>query len=143
MELELTRIAYRPTYTIGRLYINGKYFCDTIEDVVRDKNRDGDLDDEGEGKVMHQTAIPQGRYVVVVNQSARFKRLLPLLLGVKGFEGIRIHNGVDETSSSGCIIVGENKQVGKVANGRPYMNKLTELINEIQHKGEKTVITIR
>ncbi|MBN2787413.1 MAG: hypothetical protein JXQ69_03720 [Paludibacteraceae bacterium] len=142
MELTLRRIAYRDSYTIGHLYVNGQYFCDTIEDVVRDNNRDGDLDDPGEEKVFSKTAIPQGRYVVVVNKSPRFKRLLPLLLNVKDFEGIRIHNGIDENSSSGCIIVGENKEVGKVTNGRVYMNKLTDLIITAQRKNEKVIIQI-
>lgn len=67
---------------------------------------------------MHKTAILSGKYEVIVNVSNRFKRYLPLLLNVPGFDGIRIHNGVDETSSSGCIIVGKNSEKGKVTKSR-------------------------
>jgi len=142
LELELIRIYYSLKYTIGKLYINGVYFCDTIEDVNRDLNHDGDLSDKGETKVMHQTAVPFGRYKVIVNMSSRFKRLLPRLLNVNSFDGILIHNGADENSSSGCIIVGKNTIKGKVTNGTLYMNKLTDLLNEAQ-KTKEIFITIK
>lgn len=142
MNLILERIFFSPTYTIGKLYIDGVYFCDTIEDVNRDLNKDGDLNDSGETKIMHKTAIPFGRYQVIVNMSTRFKRLLPRLLNVNGFDGILIHNGVDENSSSGCIIVGKNTIKGKVTNGTEYMNKLTDLLNTAQ-KTKKIFITIK
>ena len=142
MELLLKRIAYKDTYTIGKLYINGEYFCDTIEDKNRDLNHDGDLNDSGESKVMHKTCIPFGTYKVIVNMSLRFKRLLPRLLDVPHFDGILIHNGVDETSSSGCIIVGKNTIVGKVTNSRYYMNKLTDTLLAVQNKKEEITIKI-
>ena len=115
MKLELKRIALKPNYTIGKLFINGTYYCDTIEDKVIDLNKNGKFDD-GLTKVMHQTAIPYGTFKVVVNHSPKFNRELPRLLDVPYFEGILIHNGSDQNSSSGCIIVGENKTVGKVTN---------------------------
>lgn len=142
MELLLKRIAYKDTYTIGKLYINGEYFCDTIEDKNRDLNHDGDLNDPGESKVMHKTCIPFETYKVIVNMSLRFKRLLPRLLDVPHFDGILIHNGVDETSSSGCIIVGKNTIVGKVTNSRYYMNKLTDTLLAVQNKKEEITIKI-
>lgn len=134
MKLTLNRIYKAPTYTIGKLYIDGEYYCDVIEDKVRDFVSDK--------KIMHETAIPFGTYEVVVNMSNRFKRLLPLLLNVPYFEGIRIHNGKDETSSSGCLIVGENKIKGKVINSTFYMNDLTNKLLEAQNKKEKNTITI-
>jgi len=143
IELELNRIYFSPTYTIGKLFVEGKLWCDTIEDVNRDLNKDGDLKDIGETKVMHKTAIPFGRYEVVVNMSTKFKRMLPRLLNVPHFDGILIHNGVDETSSSGCIIVGENKEKGKVLNSRFWMNKLTDYLLEKQQKSNKIYITIK
>ena len=101
MKLLLKRIALRPTYTIGRLFIDGERFCDTCEDKVRDTNKDGDLLDEGEGKVYAETAIPYGTYDVTLNvQSPKFrtkkayefcKGFLPRLLNVPHFEGILIH----------------------------------------------------
>lgn len=141
MKLELKRIALKPNYTIGKLFINGTYYCDTIEDKVIDLNKNGKFDD-GLNKVMHQTAIPYGTFKVVVNHSPKFKRELPRLLDVPYFEGILIHNGSDQNSSSGCIIVGENKTVGKVTNSTFYMNNLTARIKDAQNKGETTTITI-
>ena len=141
MKLELKRIALKPNYTIGKLFINGTYYCDTIEDKVIDLNKNGKFDD-GLNKVMHQTAIPYGTFKVVVNYSPKFKRELPRLLDVPYFEGILIHNGSDQNSSSGCIIVGENKTVGKVTNSTFYMNNLTARIKDAQNKGETTTITI-
>jgi hypothetical protein len=141
MKLELKRIALKPNYTIGKLFINGSYYCDTIEDKVIDLNKNGKFDD-GLTKVMHQTAIPYGTFKVVVNHSPKFNRELPRLLDVPYFEGILIHNGSDQNSSSGCIIVGENKSVGKVTNSTFYMNNLTARIKDAQNKGETTTITI-
>ena len=141
MKLELKRIALKPNYTIGKLFINGTYYCDTIEDKVIDLNKNGKFDD-GLNKVMHQTAIPYGTFKVVVNHSPKFNRELPRLLDVPYFEGILIHNGSDQNSSSGCIIVGENKIVGKVTNSTFYMNNLTARIKDAQNKGEITTITI-
>lgn len=141
MKLELKRIALKPNYTIGKLFINGTYYCDTIEDKVIDLNKNGKFDD-GLTKVMHQTAIPYGTFKVVVNHSQKFNRELPRLLDVPYFEGILIHNGSDQNSSSGCIIVGENKTVGKVTNSTFYMNNLTARIKDAQNKGETTTITI-
>ena len=141
MKLELKRIALKLNYTIGKLFINGTYYCDTIEDKVIDLNKNGKFDD-GVTKVMNQTAIPYGTFKVVVNHSPKFKRELPRLLDVPYFEGILIHNGSDQNSSSGCIIVGENKTVGKVTNSTFYMNNLTARIKDAQNKGETTTITI-
>ena len=140
MELLLKRHSFKSTYTIGKLFVNSKYFCDVIEDTVRDLNMDGDLDDSGEGKIYGKTAIPYGRYEVQVTMSTRFKKLLPILIGVKGFEGIRIHNGNTEQDSLGCLIVGENKEVGKVLNSRVTMDKLMKEFES--HKMEKHYITI-
>ena len=140
MELLLKRHTFKPTYTIGKLFLNSKYFCDVIEDIVRDLNMDGDLDDSGEGKIYGKTAIPYGRYEVQVTMSTRFKKLLPILIGVKGFEGIRIHSGNTEQDSLGCLIVGENKEVGKVLNSRVTMDKLMKEFES--HKMEKHYITI-
>lgn len=140
MELLLKRHSFKSTYTIGKLFVNSKYFCDVIEDTVRDLNMDGDLDDSGEGKIYGKTAIPYGRYEVQVTMSTRFKKLLPILIGVKGFEGIRIHSGNTEQDSLGCLIVGENKEVGKVLNSRVTMDKLMKEFES--HKMEKHYITI-
>lgn len=130
MDLKSHRIFHTEVYTISKFFINNVYFCDVIEDVERDV------------KVQNETAIPKGRYEVIVNQSTRFKRLLPRLLNVPGFDGILIHNGKDQNSSSGCLILGENKIKGQVVNSTYYMNKLTDLLYAEQTKGLKSYIEI-
>ena len=141
MNILLERTFYSPSYTIGKMYIDGKYFCDTIEDVNRDLNKNGKFDGN-EAKVQDKTCIPFGIYKVKVTMSNRFKRLLPEVLNVPSFAGIRIHNGVDETSSSGCIIVGKNTVKGKVTDSTKYMNLITDKIKEVQDKQE-VYITIK
>ena len=142
MKLLLKRIYFSPTYTIGKLFIDGKYFSDTIEDVNRDLNKDGDLLDNGESKVYAQTCIPFGTYDVIVNRSPKMKRDLPRLLNVPHFEGILIHRGSSEKSSAGCIIIGENKVVGRVINSVKYEDALVAVLKHAQNSGEKITIEI-
>lgn len=141
MELILERKFFKENYTIGNLSINGKFFCNTIEDKNRDLNKNGKFDN-GEYKVYAQTCIPFGEYKVVLFMSPKYKRLLPKLLNVPHFEGILIHNGTDENNTSGCIIVGENKIKGKVINSTKYMNELTNLIEKAINNGENVTIKI-
>lgn len=142
MDLKLNRIFFHKNYTIGKLYINGQYFSDTLEDTNRDFNRDGDLLDEGEDKIYAETAIPFGIYKVEVTMSPRFKRHLPILIDVKHFSGIRIHSGNSAGDSSGCILVGLNKVKGGLVDSRIYENKLVKLLLEAQKKGENIFIEI-
>ena len=134
MKLRVERRFLKPEYTIGRLDVDGKYFCDTLEDRVRDLSR--------EKKVAGKTAIPAGCYEVVVNWSPRFKRKLPRLLNVPGFEGILIHRGNTPEDTAGCILVGENKAKGRVINSTPYELRLTEMIEHAQSAGESITIEI-
>ena len=142
MDLKLNRIYVHKNYTIGKLYVNGQYFSDTLEDTNRDFNRDGDLLDEGEDKVYAETAIPFGIYKVEVTMSPRFKRYLPILIDVKHFSGIRIHSGNSAGDSSGCILVGLNKVKGGLVDSRIYENKLVKLLLEAQKKGDNITIEI-
>lgn len=141
MKLSLKRIFLGDTYTIGKLYIDGTYFCDTLEDKVRDLNKNGKFDN-GETKVYGETAIPYGTYKVVVNYSPKFKRDLPLLENVPHFEGIRIHRGNTPQDTLGCILVGENKVKGKVINSTPYEIEITKKLKEAQIKGETNTIEV-
>lgn len=135
MVLKLIRKYLKDTYTIGKLYINGVYFCDTVEDKVRDYNKDGDLNDLGETKVYGETAIPYGTYEVEVTYSPKFKRDLPLIKNVPHFEGIRIHRGnFPNPDSLGCILVGENKVKGGVINSTKYEVELTKKLKEVKEK---------
>lgn len=134
MNIVLKRIARRDTYTVGKLYIDGRYWCDTLEDRVRDLSK--------ERKVAGETAIPAGTYDVVVNISPKFKRLLPRLLSVPHFEGVLIHRGNTAADSAGCILVGENKAKGKVLNSTVWERRITEYLLDAQNKGEDIKITI-
>lgn len=114
MKMKLKRTFKGAEYTIGKLYLNDEYFCDTLEDVVRPEGR----------KVAGKTAIPTGEYKVVLTESKRFKKLLPLLINVPNFTGVRIHSGNTHHDTEGCILVGENKVKGRVINSRATMNRL-------------------
>ena len=122
MIIELNRIAKRDAYTIGKIYINGIHFCDSIEDRVRE------LGVNGEGKVSGETAIPEGTYEIKLTYSPRFKKYMPELIDVPFFKGVRIHSGNSAKDTEGCIIVGENKVVGQVLNSiKTYYNILEEI----------------
>jgi hypothetical protein len=129
MELKLKRIARRSTYTIGKLFIDGVLFSETLEDRDRDYNHDGDITDPGEEKVYAQTAIPSGTYTVILNWSNRFQRIMPLLLNVPGFEGIRIHNGTTSANTAGCILVGKNSIVGQLTDSHDIFFRLFDILN--------------
>ena len=152
MELKLVRVALRKEYTIGHLYVDGKLICDTIEDTNRDVNFNGKFDN-GEQKVQDKTCIPFGTYEVTLKVFSNVfgkrdyykkfcKGYLPRLLNVPHFEGILIHRGVDQNSSSGCIIVGYNTAVGKVTNSQQAFEKLYKLLEVASNQGEKLTISI-
>ena len=122
MKLILIRHARRADYTIGRLEDeNGKKICDTLEPTWRDYKG-------GEMKIPRKSAIQEGTYRVVVTKSRRFQKYLPLLVGVPGFEGVRIHSGNTSRDTEGCILVGQNLQVGKVLWSRITLEKLMKII---------------
>ena len=148
MELILTRIAKRKTYTIGRLYIRetvvdeyssgtaDRYFCDTLEPTWRDY-------EHGAYKVKDRSAIPEGRYAVVISWSPKIKQWLPILLGVPKFEGIRIHAGNTAEDTEGCILVGKNREVGKVLDSRIWLHRLKNKIVEAKARDEAVWLTIK
>lgn len=143
MDLNLKRIARKAKYTIGKLYIDGQYFCDTIEDTDRGMKQSDAYATNKRKKVKGETAIPTGRYQVTLGvQSERFKNksqykfcdgYLPRLINVPCFEGVLIHIGNTERDTEGCILVGENKVVGKVINSTQTFLKLYDRL--LQAKG--------
>lgn len=131
----LKRIYKGENYTIGHIYIDGEYVCDTIEDQDRGLSDQMSESEIAKIKVANKTAIPTGTYRLTLDVvSPRFikkayyynfcKGKLPRLLKVKGFDGILIHRGVDQDSSSGCIVVGYNKVKGKVIDSQKAFEKL-------------------
>jgi len=148
MELVLTRIAKRKTYTIGRLAVKREeneefrtyevedYFCDTLEPTWRDYKKGG-------RKLKGHSAIPEGRYAVVISYSPKFEQWLPILLGVPMFSGIRIHAGNTSNDTEGCILVGKNKLVGQLVDSRIWLHRLKQKIVEAKERGEAVWITVR
>lgn len=134
MRLTVIRIANRPTYCIGKLYIDGKYFCDTLEDV--DRGLDDAMDEQTikKLKVKGETAIPTGIYQVLLTYSPKYKRIMPLINNVKGYSGIRIHSGNTDKDTEGCLLVGKNKEVGKVLESRITYNALFKRLQQAKCK---------
>ena len=128
MELDIKRIARRENYTVGRLYIDGKYFCDTLEDKDRGLRQDMPVAIIRATKRKGITAIPTGRYrVTLAVQSPKFSKraiyqfcngYLPRLINVPGYDGVLIHIGNTARDTEGCLLVGRNTQVGKVLDSR-------------------------
>lgn len=143
MEIIVKRIAKRDKYTIGRFYINGSYVCDTLEDKDRGLTDSMTEDDIKKIKVYGETAIPTGTYTVIYNYSNKFKKMMPLLVDVKGYAGVRIHSGNTPSDTLGCILLGDNKEVGKVLNSRATCNKVYPVIEKAYKAGEKITITIK
>ena len=135
MELTLTRIAKRKTYTIGRLSIDGEPFCDTLEPTWRDYAH-------GAYKIKGRSAIPEGRYAVVISWSPKMQQWLPILLGVPNFTGIRIHAGNTASDTEGCILVGENRSVGMVLDSAVWLARLKRRITEAKARNEAVWITV-
>lgn len=133
MKLTLIRIANKATYTIGKLYIDDKYECDVIEDTDRGLDDSMTLEEIKRKKVYGETAIPTGTYNLIINYSQKYKKQMPLLLNVKGYEGIRIHSGNTAKDTLGCLIVGQNKEVGKVINSRVTYNKLFDKLSKAKN----------
>ena len=134
MELTLNRIFLGSSATIGELLVNDKHLCDTLEDRVRP---------EGE-KVYGKTAIPEGTYEVKLTHSPRFKKILPEILNVPNFSGIRIHTGNSSKDTEGCILVGtwDGEKEDWISDSRIAFEKLMSLLQKAEDKKESITITI-
>ena len=140
MELKLKRIARKASYTIGRLYVDGQRFCDTIEDPDRSLRQDVARAAIKRIKVPGETAIPTGRYRVTLGvRSPKMSQkkayefcdgYVPRLINVPGFDGILIHIGNTARDSEGCILIGENRAVGKVLNSTATFRRLYARLRE-------------
>ena len=143
MQILIQRHALKEGYTIGRMEINGKYFCDTLEDTDRGLRESMTEAEIATLKVKGATAIPTGTYRIdMQTRSPRFGRVLPRLLSVKGYAGVLIHSGNTAADTEGCILVGENRERGKVLNSRATLESLLVFLRAAQAEGEEIELTI-
>jgi len=134
MNWVLRRIDFQPTRTFGKLYVDGAYFCDVLEDTDRGLRADMPLARIADIKVQGKTAIPYGTYCVTFEYSPRFKRDMLTVCDVQGFSGIRIHAGNTEDDTEGCLLLGK-RQGNRLTGGssRPMVAKLETIA---RHAGE-------
>ena len=143
MKLELKRIAKKDKYTIGHLYIDGKFFCDTLEDPDRGLTSTMNLTEIKAKKIKGDTAIPTGTYKITLDvvspNYSNFSKYpyvkfcggkMPRLLNIPGYEGVLIHAGNTQKDTEGCLLVGLNKVVGKVINSQVTWKKLYEILQK-------------
>lgn len=153
MKITIDRTWKKKDYTIGRLFINGELFCNTLEDTDRDLTQDMNLRTLINKKIPNQTAIPTGQYDITLNvKSPKFstydfyfdvcKGYLPRLLNVPGFDGILIHCGSGPQHSSGCILVGYNKIKGGLTDTKEVFKKLYSVLKEAKNNKEEITIEI-
>ncbi len=142
MKIELHRKWLKPGYSIGVLYINGNRICETLEDQDRGLSASMPLAEVKALKIKGQTAIPVGIYQVVMSYSPRFKKMLPLVMNVPAYEGIRIHSGNYAKDTEGCILCGRNTKPGMVTNSRYWTNKVIAMIDAACKRKEKITIHI-
>lgn len=139
IKLRIKRIAKQPTYTIGKLYIDDKYYCDTLEDTDRGLKQTDNLVSIKSHKIYGKTAIPTGEYFINLTYSPKFKRILPVIQNVKGYEGIRIHSGNTADDTEGCILVGYNTVKGMVVKSKATLERLIKILLQ---GDDKIIITI-
>lgn len=152
MELLLERKWCKQDYTIGRLYINKEFFCNTLEDTVRDINKNG-IFDCGEFKISGHTAIPYGEYEITLDVvSPKFSKYpfykevcngkLPRLLNVPNFDGVLIHCGSTADNSAGCILVGNNTIKGGLTDSKKVFKNLYSILNKANKNRDKIIVKI-
>lgn len=156
MEILVRRIAKKEKYTIGKLYIDGKYVCDTIEDKDRGLTQNMSVSYIKSHKVYGETAIPIGRYKVDMNTvspkysnpnkykwAKKYGAKLPRLVDVPGFSGVLLHTGTTASDSCGCLIVGKNKAVGKVLDSvKTFYDLMDNYLVPARDRKEEIWITI-
>lgn len=153
MKIRVERKWPKATYTIGRFYIDGIFYCNSLEDCDRGLKQTDSLSYIKSRKVANETAIPKGTYGVAMNvtspkysASAWYWKLcqgkVPRLLNVPGFEGILIHTGDNALQSSGCLLVGKNTKVGQLTDSKATFQKIYKLMKAAYDKGEEITIEI-
>ena len=154
LELLLDRKYKKDTYTIGDFYVDGEWFCNSMEDKDRGLSQTMSVEEIKETKVYGETAIPTGRYEVRMDivspkyngvkwYKDNFGGRMPRLESVKGFAGILIHSGNTALDSAGCILVGMNKAKGKVLDSRATFQKLWNILEQARKAGKTIYLTVK
>ncbi len=153
MKIRVERRWPKATYVIGRLYIDGIFYCNSLEDADRGLKQTDSLDYIKSRKVAKETAIPKGTYKVAMNiTSPKYSAVawywklcqgkMPRLLNVPGFEGILIHPGNSALDSAGCLLCGKNTKVGQLTESKETFKKIYKLMKSAYDKGEEITIEI-
>lgn len=155
MKIQVKRTARKDTYTVGKVYVDGKYFCDSLEDTDRGVAQQMPFTSTGGAKgfwtkpdktvvekVYGKTAIPIGTYNARSYYWTKFKCYVVQLLGVPGFTGILMHNGVTADNSEGCILLGKNNLVGRLDGDRVYMDALAARVMAAEKLGERITVEV-
>jgi len=153
MEIKVERKWKKDTYTIGNLYVNDKYFCNTLEDKDRGLKKTDNIESIKEKKIYGETAIPTGRYEINMNiVSPKYSAVkwykdlcggkMPTIMNVPGFERILIHPGNTVLDTYGCLLVGKNTIKGKLTQSKDWFKKLYAELKKAYNKAEKIYITI-
>lgn len=153
MKLTVKRAFRGPNYTIGHLYINNTYFCDTLEDPDRGLDSNMPTQEILKKKIKGDTCIPYGKYVVSMDivspKYSNFSKYpyakiangkMPRIMGVKGFDGILIHAGNTQKDTEGCLLVGYNKVKGKVIDSQSTWTSLYNKMKAAKDKGQTITI---
>lgn len=155
MKIQVKRVARKKTYTVGKVSIDGKYFCDSLEDVDRGVSQVMPFTSTGGAqgywttadggiieKVYGQTSIPTGLYDAGIFWWAKYKCYAVQLMRVPGFTGILMHNGTSADHSEGCVLLGKNNIVGRLDGNRIYMDALAARVMACEKSGEKVQVEV-
>lgn len=143
MTIRIDRQWKRAEYTISRVYINGSYFgCNALEDTDRGLLQTMQITELQRRKIKGKTAIPRGYYDVRITYSPKYKRMMPLVVDVPAFSGIRMHPLNKPEDSEGCIGYGKNDKVGWISNSKYWTDKICRLIETALNKGEKVTLIV-
>lgn len=142
MEILVNRRTKTKLSTISDVTIDGVFFCFGLEDVDRGLKQTDDIDVIKTKKVFAQTAIPAGRYEIIINFSNRFQQYMPLLLNVPGFEGVRIHPGNKAANTEGCLLLGQTEGTDFIGNSRLAYRSFLPKLRAVEKK-EKIFITFK
>lgn len=143
MKITIERKYKKEDYTIGSLFINGQWICNTLEPRDRGLKQSMTRLEITIAKVFRETAIPCGSYRVVAGLSTKFRARRPYVMDVPGFSGIMIHEGNTVRDTTGCILVGKNTVRGRLTESRQCLGEVMSRVLDAEDRGEVVMITVR